>query len=285
MRFKLTEKLGYREEDRLLIVNIDDYGMCNAINTAAEEILAKGNASSCTIMMPCAWSLNGIRRLSKHRGLEIGVHLTVISEQPYYRWGPLNCPKDVSSLIDRSDRFFYSQSEMKSYTENALLNEVEAEFRKQIDEAFSSGVKPTHLDSHCHAHELRDDIFSMTLTLGREYRLPVRIKDRRLRRKAEDEGMPVINYDTLDSYCLPVKERAKTYTHLLETLPSGVSEWAIHPGKECEELIDMEPETWECRTKDYEFFVSDNLKKVLDEENIHLISYKKIGETYFNTEV
>lgn len=62
----MNEKSGYRKEDRLLIINTDDYGMCHSINAAAIKILRKGHASSCTIMMPCPWSLSGIQQLKEY---------------------------------------------------------------------------------------------------------------------------------------------------------------------------------------------------------------------------
>ena len=38
---------------KYLIVNADDYGMCNAANEAVEELFLGGWLKSSTIMMPC----------------------------------------------------------------------------------------------------------------------------------------------------------------------------------------------------------------------------------------
>ncbi len=51
-----TELLGYPADSKLLILNIDDFGFCFTANQSAIETYNNGVASSCTIMMPPAWS-------------------------------------------------------------------------------------------------------------------------------------------------------------------------------------------------------------------------------------
>jgi predicted glycoside hydrolase/deacetylase ChbG (UPF0249 family) len=274
----MNEMLGYRKEERLLIINIDDYGICNSANEAAIEILRKGNASSCTIMMPCPWSLSGIQRLKRHPEIEVGVHLTVISEQSFYRWGPINSIENVPSLIDKTGKYFYSEKDMKHYIANAKVKELELEFKAQIDAAISQGIVPTHLDGHCHAHERREDIFEMTLKLSQEYGLPLRIKNDEYRKRARERGLPVIDYSTLDSFRINTEEKPEHYIKLLKNLPSGISEWAIHPALKTGELIAISPEEWHVRDADYNFFNSETFTKILKEEQINVISYKCFKE-------
>ena len=137
----------------------------------------KDHASSCTIMMTCPWNLSGIQRLKEYPTIEVGVHLTTISEQPFYRWGPINSMENVPSLIDTTGKYFYSEKDMQAYIAHANVKELEWEFRAQIDAALSQGIDPTHLDGHCHCHERREDIFEMALGLAREYGLPMRIQN------------------------------------------------------------------------------------------------------------
>ncbi len=80
--------LGYPDDARLLILNADDLGMCYAVNEAILETFRVGGISSCTLMAPCPWSLHALKLLRATPELPFGVHLTVISEAPDYRWGP-----------------------------------------------------------------------------------------------------------------------------------------------------------------------------------------------------
>lgn len=56
-RRPLAERLGYKPDDKLLIVNGDDAGMCHAANMATIECLERGLMRSSTIMVPCPWFL------------------------------------------------------------------------------------------------------------------------------------------------------------------------------------------------------------------------------------
>lgn len=45
--------LGYPADARLLILNADDFGMCNAINEGIIRALREGLIRSTTLMVPC----------------------------------------------------------------------------------------------------------------------------------------------------------------------------------------------------------------------------------------
>jgi hypothetical protein len=49
----LAERLGHRDDDRLLIVNRDDLGSNHAANIGIYESLRDGIATSATVMVPC----------------------------------------------------------------------------------------------------------------------------------------------------------------------------------------------------------------------------------------
>jgi len=65
---------------------------------------------------------------------------------------------------------------------------------------------------------------------------------------------------------------SQSHIELLRNLPSGISEWAIHPGLKTSELMSIDPEEWDVRDADYTFFHSEEFKKIIEEEHIILIS-------------
>ncbi len=52
--------LGYPNDARLLIINADDFGMCNSINEAVIETLKQGVIHSTSLMVPCPWALQAM---------------------------------------------------------------------------------------------------------------------------------------------------------------------------------------------------------------------------------
>jgi hypothetical protein len=50
-----AEKLGWEKGSKVLIFHIDDVGLCHGANKASIEALTNGIATSCSVMMPCAW--------------------------------------------------------------------------------------------------------------------------------------------------------------------------------------------------------------------------------------
>jgi predicted glycoside hydrolase/deacetylase ChbG (UPF0249 family) len=48
--------LGYPPDARLLILNADDFGMCNAVNEAIVRTLEAGVVRSTSLMVPCPWA-------------------------------------------------------------------------------------------------------------------------------------------------------------------------------------------------------------------------------------
>src|SRR5215471_12865237 len=91
---------GYPDDARLLIINADDFGMSHACNTGILCSLTVGVVSSTNLMVPCPWALHAMQLLIDHPEISFGIHLTVISDVPLYRWKSLTSRDKVASLID-----------------------------------------------------------------------------------------------------------------------------------------------------------------------------------------
>lgn len=276
--FNTNEMLGFSKDSRLLIINADDFGMCHSVNKATICSIRNGLATSCTLMVPCPWSLHGLHLLEQNQDIPFGVHLTVISEQPYYRWKPLLSNKEVPSLIDETG-FFYSEKRIPELLNHLSLSELECEFRTQVETVIATGLKPTHLDSHCHIHIRRKDIFEMTSSLSKEYGIALRVGSREFIDGLRKQGYPTDDHSTLDSYRLETRDKPVLYPKLLRELPPGLSEWAIHPGIGDEELKSIMPD-WEVRQADFDFFTSKEAREIVEEENINIISYRPLLDAW-----
>jgi predicted glycoside hydrolase/deacetylase ChbG (UPF0249 family) len=276
-----NEILGYPADARLLIVNADDFGMCHGQNIGTIRSMKQGLVSSCSLMVPAPWSLHAMRYLQANPQVPFGVHLTVVSEFVHYRWGPLTPPEQVPTLVDEFG-YFLPDDRFDDLLRQADVGELEQEFRAQIAVVLSSGLTPSHLDSHYHIHEGRRDICDLTVGLALEYGLALRIGSPANIERLQGMGYPTNDHPVLDSGRIDPGDKAAALAEQLRELPPGLSEWGIHPGVSTEELravmkdprIEGVTATPEGRQSDYDFVVSDEARIIVEEEDIRVVDYR-----------
>ncbi len=271
--------LGYSADARLLIINADDFGMCHSTNAAILRALTEGVICSTTLMVPCAWASEAVRLVVENPTISFGVHLTAIGDGPDYRWKPLACRDKVPSLVDETGQF-YNSDRIPEFLAKADLNELELEFRAQIEAVLAATLKPTHLDWHSLRIARRPAIFDVMFRLAREYGLALRVREPALIEKVQHQGLPCNDYDFLDSYGLDTTDKSARFIQLLRDLPAGLSEWAVHPGLADTELLAIEPDGALIRQADLDFLVSAQAREVIEQEGIILLSYKLIQEIW-----
>lgn len=268
--------LGYPDAARLLIINADDFGMCHAINAATLRALREGIATSTTVMLPCPWAPHALELLRAHPEISFGIHLTLFSEHRAYRWGPLTAKVAVPSLLDEEGYFFHDERRQELLA-RARLDEVEAEFRAQIEAVLDAQLQPTHLDWHCLADGGRPDIFTLTLQLAQEYGLALRTAPS-VAEQCRRAGFPTLDHAVVDSFALGAVDKSERYAQLLRALPAGLSEWAVHPSLGDAEAQAMEPDGWRVRKADFDFLISPQAREILTEEGIILVGYRALQQ-------
>ncbi|HZB72343.1 MAG TPA: polysaccharide deacetylase family protein [Acidimicrobiales bacterium] len=248
----LAERLGYGPEDRLLIVNCDDLGSSHAANVGVYEALREGSATSATLMVPCPWAREAAAR---HRGEDVGVHLTLNAEWDRYRWGPIT---HAPSLVDGDGGFPRTVEEV---WEHADLEEVRRELRTQVERAILWGFDVTHLDSHMGTLQLRPEFFDVYLELAVEFEVPLRLAGASaeritgfpFRRLAAEEGVVFPDHflHVAGQGTRRVLERA------LADLRPGVTEVYAHPAIDTPELRALAPD-WPARVDDHDLLARDH---------------------------
>jgi predicted glycoside hydrolase/deacetylase ChbG (UPF0249 family) len=267
--------LGYPADARLLIINADDFGMCNAVNEAIMGTLKEGVVRSTSLMVPCPWALHAMHFLADHPEIPFGVHLTAISDSVDYNWGPVTSREKVPSLVDQAG-YFYNFNRMPEFLAQVKLDQLEVEFRAQIEVVLAAGLEPTHLDWHSLRISGRADIFDVLFRLAKEYGLALRVAGRSLSEKLQSQGLPANDHDFLDSYGLDPANKPARYAQLMHELPAGLSEWAVHPGLDSRELLAIEPDSKHFRQTDFDFWVSQGAKDIVKEEGIILLDYRAL---------
>jgi predicted glycoside hydrolase/deacetylase ChbG (UPF0249 family) len=277
-----SELLGFPPDARVLIVNSDDFGMYQAVNAAVLRSIVEGIASSCSLMVPCPAARHAMHLLGQHPQIPFGIHLTLLCDTTHHRWGPLTAKQKVPSLLDETGQLF-TPAEVPRLLTRARLDEVELEFRAQIDAVASAGLTPTHLDWHCLADGGRRDIFDLTLALAREHDLAMRAWLSPGRQKLRRQGLPAVDHDFLDSFRLDIGTKPAQYAALLHDLPPGLTEWAVHPGLSDAQSQAIDPDGWRVRWTDYQFLTSPQARELLQQEDIVVIDYRAIQLAWSQT--
>ncbi len=267
--------LGYPDDARLLVINADDFGMYRAINEAVVRAFREGIVRSASLMVPCPGASQAIQLLRENPDLRFGVHLSVIRDIAGYRWGPLAPKERVPSLLD-ADGNLYRTERMSEMLDRANLNELEVEFRTQIEVVLAAGLKPTHLDWHCLHSGGRADVFEMTLGLAKEYGLALRVASQPFIDRVQRRGLPTADHELLDSFGVGIEDKSARYVEMLRGLPAGLTEWAVHPSLGDAEARAIDPDGWRVRRTDFEFLVSPQAREIVRREGITLIDYEPL---------
>ncbi|MBN2773029.1 MAG: polysaccharide deacetylase family protein [Prolixibacteraceae bacterium] len=284
----LAEKLGYKNTDRLLIINCDDAGMCSAANLAAVDGQKNGLITSTTIMVPCPESDKMIE-LAKSNSLDAGIHLTHTAEWKKYRWGPVTPAEKVSGLIDKEGYLWRSIEEV--YINSTPL-EAYRESKAQIQKAVNAGLKITHIDSHMGTLQLSPPYVDVYLELATEFNVPVRMASQETlekygqadtRKRFEEKGIlfpDYFIYEELNNY---TEDDIKTFwTNIIKSLKPGVTELFIHASVPDEKLKSI-TDSWKTRNAEYELFTNDKeFAEFVKDEGILLIGYKALLELQRN---
>jgi predicted glycoside hydrolase/deacetylase ChbG (UPF0249 family) len=267
-----SELLGLPPDARVLIVNADDLGMNPAVNAGVIAAVEEGIATSCSLMVPCPGAEQAMRLLRERPHVPFGIHLTLVRDRRADRWAPVAPAREVPTLVE-ADGLLPRYEQVGQLVARARIEEVEREFRAQLDVVLAAGLHPTHLDFHSIADGGRDDVLDLTVALAAEHRLAARVWLEPGRRRARRRGRPVVDHPFLDSTRLDPATKADRYAELLRALPPGLTEWAVHPAT-------ADPDGERGRRADLDFLVSPSARELVAHEGVVLIDYRPVQEAW-----
>ena len=287
----ILKKLGFSDNDRLVIIHTDDIGMCQASIQAFKDLWAFGTISSGATMVPCPWFPAVAQMCKENPDMDMGIHATLNSEWESYRWSPLSTRDTGSGLIDESGYFHQGQP---AVYENATPEAVDVEVNSQIDKALAAGIDVTHVDSHLGT--IMNPKFIQSYLQAAAGRLLPNMLPRLSAKGMDEMGFdpdevqsygPVmqqlenIGVPMLDGLLfMPLRQadgQMKAAKELLGNLPEGITHLILHPSVDTPELRAIATD-WEGRVENYNTFMSDELKKFIEHEDIKLIGYRPIRD-------
>jgi hypothetical protein len=289
------KKLGFSETTRAVILHTDDIGMCHAANQAFKDLWNFGTITSGSVMVPCPWFLAAAQMCRENPEMDMGVHATLNAEWENYRWGPVSIQAAGSGLLD--EQGFFHQWHQAVY-DHARPQEVDQEVNAQIERALAAGIDVTHVDSHMGtimnpafiqsyiqsaASRLLPSMLPKLSALGVEMMgvgEQEKIAFAPFMEIFESMGIPMVD----GILAMPLdhaQDHIGVAKRLLGDLPIGLTHFLLHPSIDTPELRAICPD-WQARVANYNAFMSDDLKKFLESEDIKLIGYRPIRNAMRN---
>lgn len=282
------KKMGYSEDDRVLITHIDDMGFCHAANMASFECLDSKAASCGSVIVNAPWFLETAEICTQNPQYDIGVHLTLTCEYPVFRWPALSSRDLDSGLVDAQGYLWHTREDaIRHVTEDA----AEAEMRQQIDRALEAGIDVTHIDTHM-GSVVHPKFLRIYLRLADEYGVPAflpNITRQRLEQLKEDEmaneyldvlekvdsdTVPTLDEIIIDTL-IDLDDKKAFYRDLIDGIKPGLTHLLFHPAKQGDELNAI-ADTYASRNADYVAFSDTELKTYIDQAGIKHIGYREL---------
>jgi len=289
-----ADKLGFPQGKKVLLLHMDDAGMCPEANAAVESYIENGHLSSSAVMMPCVNAKSMIKWANTHPSADIGVHLTLTSEWKTYRWGPVSDPAKVPGLADPDGKFYHEVPEVVMH---ASANEIEIEIRAQIEKAIALGHRPTHIDTHMGTLYGSAEYVKVFLKVAEEYQIPANVIDLSVPEVAgifKQQGYP-INMDVIKNvgeYRLPkldnftsvpegstYEAKRENFFKLVKALNPGLTEIIFHPATLTENLKTITG-SWQQRVWESQLFADPLVHQFFKDEGIVITNWKEIMKRF-----
>lgn len=252
---------------KLLIVQADDYGACDAFTDGILACFRQRVVTQASVIPTARAAFRSIS-LALQVGLPLGVHLTAACEWEALRWRPITA---AASLTGR-DGFLYSG--LQEIREHGDRDELHTEFSAQIDSVIQAGSQPTHLDSHIGVVEP-----AVLSRLSHEHNLPCR-----------DVSVPQSGPLALGSVwhlsLQPYESKVGRLVQHVRSLPPGLHMLVAHPAEDRDELLNLCSQSsprwkWarDIRVTDTAALTDERFLAACDEAEVQLTSYEALSSS------
>ncbi len=291
---------------RRLIINADDFGLTAGVNRAINEAHEHGIVTSATLMAN-SQAFDGaveIARVAVNTGFSVGCHVVLLDG------APLLPPDRVPTLLESGNGSHHFRERLNDFVVASFrhkLNpeEIEAEAAAQIERIQSSGIEPSHFDTHKHTHMfpavLRPllraakscGVQAVRNPFGQVWPLPLTslLRTRQLwtrfaqlnvlrnfaagfRREVEAHGLRTTD-GSLGVIVTGVLD-LKLFTAIVGSIPEGTWEFVCHPGYNDAALDRVHTRLRKSREQELLLLTSPEAKELLQRRGIELISYHEL---------
>lgn len=279
-------QLGVAKESAKLAVRMDDMGAFHSVNKAVMDAYNNGISQSVELMPVGAWYPEAVRILEEAPGLDVGIHLAITSEWENVKWRPLT---QASSLTDergyfRPMLFANPNYPGQSIKENGFNpEELEAEFRAQIERVLKDVPRASHLTGHMGCFFFDSKAKEIIHRLGDEYGLAVMDlsePDPDYMQARFADGA----YGMLKGKHKTLQEKENSFIKMLQNLKPGKKYMFIeHPAYDDSEMATVFHIGYEDVAADRQgvtdLYKSERVKQALKDYNVELITVNQLKKS------
>jgi len=274
-----------------VIFNADDFGFSKGVNKGVAYCMKKGIVSSTSLLTNMPSTENAFSMIKKNKIKDVGIHLNISIGRSI---------NGKSSLTDNKGNFIGAYLlHLKLLFKFVRFNDIEDEFKSQIEYMIDRGVYPNHIDSHVYVHSYKS-ILNICIKLAKKYNIP------KIRNSYDSNLLKNYNIFNFQYYILTfVNTMAKSQKKILHTnyikttdffhgimqmgsvnplkyfiqlinnLKEGTHEIMCHPGYVDEELRSCSSYTFE-REPELKALCSSILKRRLIQKRIKIIGFNDL---------
>lgn len=286
----------YTETMKRLIINADDLGADEGRNAGIFEAIQAGIVTSASILSNGAGFLDALKRIQSgsFKNVSWGVHLNLSEGKPVST-NPLHLLCSEGMFLGKVS----AQRLLMREGDQDLENEIRREIDAQVTLLETSGISLSHLNGHQHIH-IFPAVLKAMICVAQKHHIPwVRIPDEpepvspdlslsssaweeaRLFSRLGQAARSLLGASGLKTtdhfYGLYLKghlsiERVES---LLRSLPDGLTELMVHPGR----FLENAPKTpfsgfsTPDREQELEILLNKKLRLILKEMNILIIPF------------
>lgn len=280
-----------RPGGKYLIINADDYGVCEATNRAVEELFGAGLITSASLMAVGPQAASAAQAAGR-MGYAAGIHLTLNSDSAEHPWHSVTAAASLGGEAGLP-------AKISALTWKARSDDVTAEIEAQYRFLCQSGCVPDHADNHCatlygvNGRLFFINAFDFCAAHGLPFRFPKNpgFIERQLGRKlpgigflhgrvlaaAQRRGVRLPDDMISNPYSI---KKIKTYENLrgyyldaLKNIGEGVTEFFFHPSYPAGEAPSAENDEWRKREMELRFLQSGDLIAAAAADNIKIVSW------------
>lgn len=200
---------------KYVIINADDFGLSPSVNKGIIEAFQAGGITSTTLMVNMPGFEEAVNLSRLHPELGVGLHFNLTYGSP------VSSPSDVPSLVKQDGSFYDIKTACRREE-----RDIEIELNAQWHRFLATGLRPTHLDSHHHLHQIFPAVSRAMNHLAVKENIPMR----RSQTSQEVISPSPLKTDHLILDTYDKQDGLHQLLHYLHQLPEGTTEVMCHPG-------------------------------------------------------